>query len=1357
MNGSDGGLSPDPGLGIPREVLTEELLALSRELWMGTTEASSPQWWDRRIRLCEQGIALTETRADAAPLCATFHVELANTLRTTPTGIRSDNLERAIVSFEKAGQVWTAGVAAEQWATIQENLGKVYDQRILGDPLDNRARAAACYRAAAAARGEEPVGSPELDALLQELADPSGRGLSRRRMAVCERVIELVSPPDDAGLPVWIAAHITLAECLESLPDGDRAENLERAIVALDTALGLCDRHLLPEQWGAAHAMVGVVHYERVRGDPAENLERAIRGYELALQVRTRSAEPTAWAATMNNLANAYWRRVHGDRGQDLETAIGLLDAALTVRTREGAPEEWAASRLNLGNVYQDRIAGDRAQNLEQTIACYRDALSVWRRDRSPDQWAMTMNNLGAAYVQRALGDPATNIETAIVIFESALEVRRRDRSPVPWAETTRNLGNAYCLRVRGTRAQNIDDAISTFEDVLGCPQELFPAEWATAQLGLGNAYSERAHGDRAEDIERAIAAYESALSTSTLGASGLAAAALVGLGNAFLDRVRDGRAENIELAIRHFEDAQRVATRAAMPREWATVQHGLGCAHAIRRLGDRATNLEAAVSAFERALEIRTPEEMPLAWAMTQQNLGGVLMTPELPGDRSALQERALAALEAALGVVSAEAMPFRWAELNNNLGAVHAKRLTGDPAANLRAAAAAFTDAAGVWAEQAAPVAWAQAQRNLGSALGDLSAQVDEGPSRDGLIDQAVACFEHALQVYRAERRVPETLDTATSWGDLAYRAGRWRAAAGAYEVAMDAVDGLYAASVLATSKRSELADGVAVFQRAAYAWAKAAGTGDDSDLQRAVVAVERGRARWLGEALAQDHSDLTGADLPGTTAVARYRGAAARLRDLEGVERRASTVPAGSPGVGDIGDLVRRGDDLLTDELRAAHDELAAAIADVRAIGGRFETFLAAPDFETVASTVSGEDALAYLVGTAAGCVALLVARPDGGSPTVRAVWGVGLASQVLNDLLLVCDAAGIVRGGYLPGQSYSRPWLEESLATALPILGECLVGPLADQLRSVGAGAVTLVACGLLGTLPLHAASYRRNDEQRRLIDEFDVSYRPSARVLATARSLASTPSRGSTSLAGVGNPSSAQPLRFAATELDEVAALFTEPRPFYEDGATKEALTAAATDATYVHLACHGEFDVADPLSSNLRLAREERLTLREILTDRPFAAARLVVASACKTAMFDVSDLPDEVLGLPAGFLSAGTPGVIGTLWSVDDRSTAILMARFYGYHLRGDAATGEGAMTPPRALRRAQQWLSAATVADIDAFLQGSDARTAAGRRDLGPADDGTGTALPSSVAGLSEHPFADPYYWAPFVFLGA
>ncbi|OUL69376.1 hypothetical protein CA603_50910 [Paraburkholderia hospita] len=50
----------------------------------------------------------------------------------------------------------------------------------------------------------------------------------------------------------------------------------------------------------------------------------------------------------------------------------------------------------------------------------------------------------------------------------------------------------------------------------------------------------------------------------------------------------------------------------------------------------------------------------------------------------------------------------------------------------------------------------------------------------------------------------------------------------------------------------------------------------------------------------------------------------------------------------------------------------------------------------------------------------------------------------------------------------------------------------------------------------------------------------------------------------------------------------------------------------------------------------------------------------------------DVSKSPDEYLGLPAGFLQAGAPARVSSLWAVDDGSTALLTSRFHKNHSRG-------------------------------------------------------------------------------------
>ena len=76
--------------------------------------------------------------------------------------------------------------------------------------------------------------------------------------------------------------------------------------------------------------------------------------------------------------------------------------------------------------------------------------------------------------------------------------------------------------------------------------------------------------------------------------------------------------------------------------------------------------------------------------------------------------------------------------------------------------------------------------------------------------------------------------------------------------------------------------------------------------------------------------------------------------------------------------------------------------------------------------------------------------------------------------------------------------------------------------------------------------------------------------------------------------------------------------------------------------------------------------------------------ADLVVLSACQTALGE--DVRGEgLVGLVRGFMYAGSPQVLASLWSVRDRATAELMRRFYEGLLARH-------LTPEAALRAAQR-----------------------------------------------------------------
>src|SRR5205807_4161983 len=124
-------------------------------------------------------------------------------------------------------------------------------------------------------------------------------------------------------------------------------------------------------------------------------------------------------------------------------------------------------------------------------------------------------------------------------------------------------------------------------------------------------------------------------------------------------------------------------------------------------------------------------------------------------------------------------------------------------------------------------------------------------------------------------------------------------------------------------------------------------------------------------------------------------------------------------------------------------------------------------------------------------------------------------------------------------------------------------------------------------------------------------------------------------------------------------------------------------------------------DWNDPPASGLELA-DDRLTLAELQQGEvDLSTARLVTLSACETGISDVlQGSAEEYVGIPAGFLLAGAPCVVSSLWAVSDLSTALLMERFYQNHL-------ESKMYFAAALHEAQRWVRTVSIGEVAQYAE--------------------------------------------------
>jgi CHAT domain-containing protein len=214
---------------------------------------------------------------------------------------------------------------------------------------------------------------------------------------------------------------------------------------------------------------------------------------------------------------------------------------------------------------------------------------------------------------------------------------------------------------------------------------------------------------------------------------------------------------------------------------------------------------------------------------------------------------------------------------------------------------------------------------------------------------------------------------------------------------------------------------------------------------------------------------------------------------------------------------------------------------------------------------------------------------------------------------------------------------------------------------------------------------------------------------------------------------------------ARAEAESIAALFGTSA-LLDNAVSVEAVRTSTLGKAYIHLSCHGGFNWSGSVfASSLYLGNNEALPLARIMAQFDLAGARLVVLSACETGIVDFNNVPDEFVGLPTGFMQAGASAVVSSLWTVDDRSTALLMERMYRLIL-----DKEHPCEPAEALRQAQHWLRGATAREIGQYYQ----TYLIPRMSPSNASDAYSELL--TRAAPEEKPYAHPFYWAAFTYSG-
>ncbi|GCF08497.1 CHAT domain-containing tetratricopeptide repeat protein [Dictyobacter arantiisoli] len=1096
----------------------------------------------------------------------------------------------------------------------------------------------------------------------------------------------------------------------------------------------------------------------RQRAQELEDTEQAQRNYEASILLQDAKRRGGTVEAVREAYVNLY-----GGFGLDLPPWLETVAQQVSKLLMLNRPDETAEMRVALLEEALEQVQGNAST--------------------SPELLATLCYELASAWIYHPHADRIQALETAIDLCEKVLRIYTLVDYPYQYAKAQHSRARAYWEYTTGKRRDNLEQAIACYHEALRVRTlAIYPLEYATTQNSLGVAYEDRVAGERRENLERAIVCYHEALRVHTLDTFPFEyARAQNNLGLGYWERVAGERRENLERAIVCFHEALRVHTLDAFPFEYARTQNNLGVAYHECLVEERRESLERAIVCYHEALRVWTLDAFPFSYAMAQQNLGNTYRE-RVAGKRQENFEQAIACFHEALRVWTLDAFPFYYASIQLNLGITYRMRFVGEQRENLQQAIMCFHEALRISTVEAFP----RVAREVFLQLAEIEAQRANWK-------EAQAAYAAALQAedlliilgtgtLGRDAILKEGRDAAMRQGYVFHRLGQVREAAVVIEQGR--------ARGLAEAMAFDAADPALITQearRSRYTATRAELVAAQVDLHTLIPhdLDEHGRrhldlertgtyrhVKATFDALvteirdAHDPDDFLSTSLDATTILraATHIGPGHTLVYLVATPWGGVAVAAhGGRGQKssssqfaslDLPDLTESFVNSLIETRLSSGPEQFIGGFMLAQIGEGFEHLCQEWEGETLQSKVQ-------TLQTACRNAQQHSTMEEATHRAMTCPLFAALAYQPLTSLTR--------EDRHLLAATFDAFFLQQELSRCLQLLSSSVLSPVMTWLQEQGTTSLTIIPCGQLASFPLTTTILADG----RLVGEiFPTSVAPSARSL-----LRTTPLRSHRAgIATLGDPhenlgwSEAEAL--ALTTLARRAALPAEVH--LKKRATRERLLAALKSRWIVNVCCHGIFDTQDFLQSALLLAGKGRITMAEMLNHlADLRGVRLLLLSACQTALLDLQGARDEAHSLAVAMLQAGAQAVIAAQWAVDDKATYLLMVRFvqeWFPHLEQEP--------PVMALTRAQTWLRCVTNAELAVWYRTMPMATGFVPMTRLPEQHITRSWQRITVRGRSlrwhdddaqvivrldaekedpfAQPYADPYYWAGFQVIG-
>jgi hypothetical protein len=549
-----------------------------------------------------------------------------------------------------------------------------------------------------------------------------------------------------------------------------------------------------------------------------------------------------------------------------------------------------------------------------------------------------------------------------------------------------------------------------------------------------------------------------------------------------------------------------------------------------------------------------------------------------------------------------------------------------------------------------------------NLGNRLQVLF----EHTGQTGVLNDARRCYHEAADSKAGSTSI--RIDAYRSFALLSTGPDEAEEGLRAMEDAIDLVEVLAPGSLARVDREHQLGR---LADLAGEAAAAALNAGRPS---RAVELLERTRGILAADAVGMQNDDQVRLREFAPHLADELNRLRARLADSDRLQAVSARVQEGPS----MREAIRDADRRLASERRAAHAAWQRLLERIRRNPG-FEDYLHAPRISRLARQAQHGPVIVISTSPARCDALVLTDVPDN---PVQVVPLSGLTHGTARDhVSLLLEARRTTADPHL--DPAVRAAAQQEILAILAWLWDVVTEPVLTHLGySASRGAaeawprVWWCPVGLLAFLPLHAAGHHadaRNGlaDPRIVLDRVVSSYTTTIRGLAHARSGRPATAELRTLIVPAPDIPGA-PLHGVSTETASISGLIRNVRVLVDP--TRATVLELLPGNQIAHFSCHGYADWADPTRSHLVVTDHavSPLTIADISALN--LTAELAFLSACDTSV-TTPRLADESLHITGAFYTAGYRNVIGTLWSVDDRTAAGLAADFYA-HLTNDGTT---------------------------------------------------------------------------------